>query len=173
MEKQQITTWLFVSKSKDRLENTTLGFLQRKLCSIHSTTPGLETLPCMASNCRQLKHHEHHSAYWLKPHKATYLVEDLALLFEITHFARTHEQPCFFIIEQAELLSTTCANKLLKLLEEPSEGYFFILTTTQPLKILPTIASRCVTQFVDGTYEYEAHPLLLFFFPTPKLYLPF
>ena len=46
------------------------------------------------------------------------------------------------IIEDADKLNTTAANKLLKTLEEPRTG-IFILTTSQPQKLLPTITSRC------------------------------
>ena len=46
------------------------------------------------------------------------------------------------IIEVADKLNATAANKLLKTLEEPRTGTF-ILTTSQPQKLLPTITSRC------------------------------
>jgi DNA polymerase III subunit delta' len=46
------------------------------------------------------------------------------------------------IIKDADKLNTTAANKLLKTLEEPRTGTF-ILTTSQPQKLLPTITSRC------------------------------
>jgi DNA polymerase III subunit delta' len=46
------------------------------------------------------------------------------------------------IIEDADKLNATAANKLLKTLEEPKIGTF-ILTTSQPQKLLPTITSRC------------------------------
>jgi DNA polymerase III subunit delta' len=46
------------------------------------------------------------------------------------------------IIKDAEHLNSTAANKLLKTLEEPKTGTF-ILTSSQPQKLLPTITSRC------------------------------
>lgn len=48
-----------------------------------------------------------------------------------------------FILDRVEDLTGAAANKLLKTLEEPPEGMCWILVTTQPAKILPTIASRC------------------------------
>ena len=48
-----------------------------------------------------------------------------------------------YVIEQAELLNTDAATRLLKTLEEPSGSVVFILTTTDPEATLPTIASRC------------------------------
>ncbi len=48
-----------------------------------------------------------------------------------------------FIIWHAEKMNLGTANKLLKLLEEPPENTYFILTTDNPLHIIATIRSRC------------------------------
>lgn len=46
------------------------------------------------------------------------------------------------IIWQAEKMNITCANKLLKLLEEPPEKTVFLLVSEQPEMLLTTISSR-------------------------------
>lgn len=46
------------------------------------------------------------------------------------------------IIWQAEKMNVTCANKLLKLLEEPPERTLFFLVSEMPERLLPTILSR-------------------------------
>ena len=48
-----------------------------------------------------------------------------------------------FIISQAERLHPSAANKLLKLLEEPPAHVVFILVSSRPEALLPTIRSRC------------------------------
>ncbi|MCH9023362.1 MAG: DNA polymerase III subunit gamma/tau, partial [Planctomycetes bacterium] len=48
-----------------------------------------------------------------------------------------------YIIDEVHMLSTSAFNALLKTLEEPPEHVKFILATTEPNKILPTILSRC------------------------------
>ena len=48
-----------------------------------------------------------------------------------------------FIISQAERLHPSAANKLLKLLEEPPPHVLFILVSSRPEALLPTIRSRC------------------------------
>ena len=48
-----------------------------------------------------------------------------------------------YIIDEVHMLSTGAFNALLKTLEEPPEHVIFILATTEPHKILPTILSRC------------------------------
>jgi len=48
-----------------------------------------------------------------------------------------------YIIDEVHMLSTSAFNALLKTLEEPPEFVKFILATTEPNKVLPTILSRC------------------------------
>ena len=48
-----------------------------------------------------------------------------------------------YIIDEVHMLSAGAFNALLKTLEEPPENVIFILATTEPHKILPTILSRC------------------------------
>lgn len=43
-----------------------------------------------------------------------------------------------------EELNTSSSNALLKLFEEPEKNWFFILTTSEEGRILPTILSRCL-----------------------------
>ncbi|MDZ4138327.1 MAG: DNA polymerase III subunit delta' [Erythrobacter sp.] len=49
------------------------------------------------------------------------------------------------IIDPADDLEKAAANALLKSLEEPSAGTFFLLVTHRPARLLPTIRSRCRT----------------------------
>lgn len=48
-----------------------------------------------------------------------------------------------YIIDEVHMLSTGAFNALLKTLEEPPEHIIFILATTDPQKVPPTISSRC------------------------------
>ena len=48
-----------------------------------------------------------------------------------------------YIIDEVHMMTTGAFNALLKTLEEPPEHVIFILATTEPHKILPTILSRC------------------------------
>ncbi|PLK22990.1 DNA polymerase III subunit delta' [Porphyrobacter sp. TH134] len=49
------------------------------------------------------------------------------------------------IIDPADDLEKSAANALLKSLEEPPQGTFFLLVTHRPARLLPTIRSRCRT----------------------------
>lgn len=48
-----------------------------------------------------------------------------------------------YIIDEVHMLSTGAFNALLKTLEEPPSHAVFILATTEPHKLLPTVLSRC------------------------------
>ena len=48
-----------------------------------------------------------------------------------------------YIIDEAHMLTPAAWNALLKTLEEPPSYVIFIMATTEPNKILPTILSRC------------------------------
>ena len=58
-------------------------------------------------------------------------------------FAPTNLKYKVFIIDEAHQLSKDAANALLKVLEEPPSHTIFILATTDPQKMIPTIVSRC------------------------------
>lgn len=49
------------------------------------------------------------------------------------------------IIDDADRLTTSAANAFLKTLEDPPEHSLFILVTSQPLRLLATVRSRCLT----------------------------
>ncbi len=48
-----------------------------------------------------------------------------------------------YIIDEVHMMTPGAFNALLKTLEEPPENVIFILCTTEPHKVLPTILSRC------------------------------
>jgi len=48
-----------------------------------------------------------------------------------------------FICDEIQCITGAAQNALLKILEEPPDGVIFILSTTDPQKLLPTILNRC------------------------------
>ncbi len=73
---------------------------------------------------------------------------------------RAHQRPSsgdhqVFLVGEAELLAAQegggeAANALLKVLEEPPSGTWFLLTSNEPGRVLPTIRSRSVQLHVPG-----------------------
>ena len=66
-----------------------------------------------------------------------------SLLKRKVEFAPTTGRYKVYIIDEVHMLSTGAFNALLKTLEEPPKHVIFILATTEPHKIPPTIISRC------------------------------
>lgn len=65
-----------------------------------------------------------------------------------------------FIVEEATALAPPAANALLKTLEEPPQRTLFVLCTTAPEQLLPTIRSRCQrVRFGGGSAIADGDPL--------------
>lgn len=91
------------------------------------------------------------NAIILKPESKTVItIEQIHEVLKKVKMRQTGEQ--FIIINPAEKLSETAANALLKGLEEPGEKVHFVLVTTSPSLLLPTILSRVAVYFLrqDG-----------------------
>jgi DNA polymerase-3 subunit delta' len=59
------------------------------------------------------------------------------------HYRPFESHQRFFIVDEAEKMTTEAANSLLKTLEEPPSTTSMILVTAYPQQLLPTIRSRC------------------------------
>lgn len=94
------------------------------------------------------------NALGAKPHQVRVVTADekagisVAQIRELYHTTRGKSaEPHYFILEQAGQMSLGAQNAFLKLLEEPGQHVFFILTASSPDELLPTIQSR--TQHVS------------------------
>ncbi len=70
-------------------------------------------------------------------------VENIRDLRERVKYAPSSGHYKVYIIDEAHMLSTSAFNALLKTLEEPPPHVIFVLATTEPRKIPPTVLSRC------------------------------
>ena len=70
-------------------------------------------------------------------------VENIRDLRERVRYAPSFGRYKVYIIDEAHMLSTSAFNALLKTLEEPPAHVIFVLATTEPRKIPPTVLSRC------------------------------
>ncbi|MBD3798437.1 DNA polymerase III subunit gamma/tau [Sulfuricurvum sp.] len=69
-------------------------------------------------------------------------IDDIRDLIEHTKYRPASASAKIFIIDEVHMLTKEAHNALLKTLEEPPEYVKFILATTDPLKLPPTILSR-------------------------------
>ena len=60
-----------------------------------------------------------------------------------------------FLIENAEFLSKDASDSLLKVLEEPSENTYFIITSHRAKQLSATIQSRCSEVFINNPSKQE------------------
>ena len=63
-----------------------------------------------------------------------------------------NSKPRFVLIDNIEYLNVNSINALLKTLEEPNEGIYFILINNNKY-ILPTLKSRCLNYKIFFTYN--------------------
>lgn len=139
------------------LQDHTISYIQKKLCPHNSCS--------VCITCRSIRNKQHHALQWLYPEKG-YTRDELAPIFHTLSFALdTHEQ-FFIVIEKADYLTSACANSLLKSLEEPPAGYYFLLLTDRMDQLLPTIRSRCTIHTIKATYTPTSHDALFNLFTT-------
>lgn len=123
---------------------------------------------CVCVPCKQIIARQHHAIRWHAPEKQQYTLAQLESIFDQVRFSLDPDDSFVFILEQVDALSLVCANSLLKTLEEPSEGYYFFLTTQYPTAVLPTIYSRCVVQECGGDNSIAQANQFLSFFKNPQ-----
>ncbi len=70
-------------------------------------------------------------------------VDNIRELIERSRFAPVQARWKVYVIDECHMLSTAAFNALLKTLEEPPRQVVFVLATTDPQRVLPTIISRC------------------------------
>lgn len=70
-------------------------------------------------------------------------IEEIRTLIQRLHTRPTLGSRRAVIIDPADDLERNAANALLKALEEPPAGTYFLLITHRPGRLLPTIRSRC------------------------------
>lgn len=70
-------------------------------------------------------------------------VDNIRELIERAQFAPVQCRYKIYCLDEVHMLSTAAFNALLKTLEEPPDRVVFILATTDPQRVLPTIISRC------------------------------
>lgn len=102
-----------------------------------------ENAPCeKCENCVAANSGTHPDIIEINAANETH-VEDIRDLIERSRLAPMQGKHKVYIIDEVHQLSSAASSALLKTLEEPPENVIFILATTDPQKLLPTIISRC------------------------------
>lgn len=99
--------------------------------------------PCdSCSNCKAITAGEHPDVIEIDA-ASNNGVDEVRDLIDKVKYAPINGKYKVYIIDEVHMMSTGAFNALLKTLEEPPAHIVFVLATTEPHKILPTIISRC------------------------------
>lgn len=112
------------------------------------------------SRCRGIAQQQHHAITWISPEK-WYTRDELNPIMEQLALQLDDDQHHFFIVQKADLLTSACANNLLKVVEEPPRGYHFIFLAEVKDALPATIVSRCVVQTL-GSHTRSSNVQALF-----------
>ena len=103
----------------------------------------LEERPCGACpSCLEVRSGSHPDVMELDA-ASNNSVDDVRELREQVRLAPLRGGRRVWVLDEAHMLSRAAANALLKTLEEPPAGLLFVLATTEPEKLPPTVLSRC------------------------------
>ncbi len=104
---------------------------------------GEENRPCMeCDNCLAITDGSHPDIVEIDA-ASNNGVEEVRNLIEKVKYAPIKGVYKVYIIDEVHMMSAGAFNALLKTIEEPPSHVIFILATTEPHKVLPTIISRC------------------------------
>ena len=97
-------------------------------------------------DCLQTARHNHPDVHFVSPQSAQgYLVGQIRDLIDDIQLAPIRGKRKVYVLDDAQCLTASSANALLKNLEEPPEDTVFVLLATTSDAVLPTVASRCQT----------------------------
>lgn len=115
----------------------------RALAKAINCVEGPTATPCnKCESCRSIN--DGHSIDVLELDAASNRrVEEIRDLLEKIPYSASGGNKKVYIIDEVHMLTTESFNTLLKTLEEPPEHVVFVLATTEPHKVIPTILSRC------------------------------
>lgn len=123
--------------------------LAKSLNCIHGPTPD----PCgVCEQCRAITRGSSLDVIEIDAASNTG-VDNIRELIERVQFAPVSSRYKVYVIDECHMLSTSAFNALLKTLEEPPERVVFVLATTDPQRVLPTVISRC------QRFDYRRIPL--------------
>ena len=111
--------------------------------------PQNHSLPCLScDSCKAMVRMEHPDVIEIDAASHTG-VDNVRQIIEAASFVPVLGGKKIYLIDEAHMLSKAAFNAFLKILEEPPQTVVFMLVTTDPHKIIPTVLSRCFQVFFD------------------------
>lgn len=136
---------------KNTLVTHTIAALQHALCPNNGCTSCL--------TCKKITEEQHAWISWIRP-DGSYSLDQIDEILSSIRFKLDSTEKRFLIFTQADELTANCNNRLLKSIEEPHPGYFFIFLTSRTENILPTLISRCfVKEFNQHSFHHQYYEI--------------
>ncbi len=128
--------------------------------AVNCTGHDQHTIPCnQCENCIAIQKGTHPDIIEIDA-ASNNGVDEVRDLIEKVKYAPNFGRYKVYIIDEVHMMSAGAFNALLKTLEEPPEHVLFILATTEPHKILPTIISRCQRFDLSKFPDHEIQTIL-------------
>lgn len=93
--------------------------------------------------CRRVEHGNYSDLHFIEPQGLRITLDQVRGILELAYQYPLEGQYRIFIIDSPEKMNLESANLLLKVLEEPPTGTFFLLGSENYAGIIKTITSRC------------------------------
>lgn len=98
---------------------------------------------------------ENPDIYIIRPENGKILKESILALQEVFMSKSQINKNRVYIIDGVQSMNDFASNSLLKFLEEPEEGIYAFLITSNINKVLPTIKSRCQVLMASNSYSVD------------------
>jgi DNA polymerase III delta prime subunit len=121
------------------------------------------SLPCdICPSCQAMKRGNHEDVLQVTPAEGKRVID-----IDAAHSVRQHlsKKPLFaryrvVLIPAMERMTPSCANALLKTLEEPPQHAILLMTASKKERILPTLLSRLYTLYVPPLAKESIHTVV-------------
>ena len=141
--------YLFVGGGMTQLEAVS-GVLAKSLNCLRPPARGFAGIGLDSCDecpsCRKIDHGNHADVQWLRPESKSRVItiDQIRALMQTINLKPLEAEWKVAVIVAAERLNIQAANAFLKTLEEPPAKSIVLLLSTEPERILETIASRCL-----------------------------
>lgn len=119
---------------------TTIARIFAKAINCRNSKEGEPCNEC--ENCKEITKGVHPDVFELDA-ASNRGIDDVRSIQDAAKYFPIKADYKFYIVDEVHMLTIQAFNALLKILEEPPDYLIFILATTNPERIPPTIVSRC------------------------------